>query len=52
MNTTLATFFKMGITALAIGVLLFTVGYGLVKAESDSYQEKIESVKNQLPTLP
>ena len=49
MNTTLATFLKIGITAASIGLLLFGVGYVMVTAESTHYEGQIESVQAQLP---
>ncbi|WP_190323032.1 hypothetical protein [Bacillus swezeyi] len=50
MNTSLATFMKIGVTAVTIGILLFTVGYGIVKGASTSYGTSITSQTSKLPT--
>ncbi|WP_164908654.1 hypothetical protein [Halobacillus litoralis] len=50
MNTTLSTFFKIGITALTIGILLFGTAYSMTDSEAESYEGNTTSVKDQLPT--
>ncbi|QXE03538.1 hypothetical protein [Terribacillus sp. DMT04] len=50
MNTALSTFLKFGITALAIGILLFGVGYNLMSDQANTYSGHVTSVEADLPS--
>lgn len=41
MNTTLSTFLKIGITALTIGILLFTVAFNMTDSETAEYKDSV-----------
>jgi hypothetical protein len=49
MNSTLATFLKIGITVISISAFLFFVGYNMVGSETTSYKTKISSMNGKLP---
>ncbi|WP_163537301.1 hypothetical protein [Gracilibacillus sp. YIM 98692] len=49
MNTTLAKFLGIGITALTIGLLLFGFGFGMAEKEAGEYEDDIDAVTNDLP---
>ncbi|WP_170885717.1 hypothetical protein [Bacillus alkalicellulosilyticus] len=49
MNQSLSTFLKIGITAVAIGILLFGVGFTLITGETTFYNTQITGVQNDLP---
>jgi hypothetical protein len=49
MNSTLATFLKIGITVISISAFLFFVGYNLVGSETTTYNTKISSMNGKLP---
>ncbi|MGE8081332.1 hypothetical protein [Peribacillus loiseleuriae] len=42
MNTTLATFMKLALTAVVIAGLLFMTGYSLLEDESDKHIQHID----------
>lgn len=50
MNQTLSTFLKFGVTALAIGIMLFGVAFTMVDKEAGEYEDQIDSVTADLPS--
>lgn len=43
MNTSLATFMKIALTATVIAALIFAVAYRMLEDESDKYKTHIET---------
>ncbi|WP_209124348.1 hypothetical protein [Alkalihalobacillus sp. BA299] len=51
MNTSLSTFLKIGVTVVVIAALLFSVGYGMIETETNTYKDdKISSTNHPLDT--
>jgi high-affinity Fe2+/Pb2+ permease len=51
MNTSLSTFLKIGVTVVVIAALLFSVGYGMIETETNTYKnDKISSTNHPLST--
>ncbi|EAR66182.1 hypothetical protein B14911_10622 [Bacillus sp. NRRL B-14911] len=48
MNTTIATYMKLALTAVTISGLIFFVAYNLLDKESDKYKEQVESKENEI----
>lgn len=42
LNTSLSTFMKIGLTSLAIGILLFGIAFNLLKGETQEHSNFIE----------
>ncbi len=49
MNTTLAKFLSLAVTAVIIGGLIFGVAYTMITAEANHYESEIEAEQADLP---
>lgn len=49
MNTSLAKFLGLAITAVCISAFLFFIGYNMIGAETNDYKTQIENQVNNLP---